>query len=329
MTHRIVQFLALISAVAAAYVVFATRMATEPAEQTFQAQETDDLKWLGTVRSAELNEISGVAISHHYSEAAWVHNDSGGEPIVYLISLQGQLLARCKLLKADNRDWEDVCCFHYGEKNYLLVGDVGDNGSKNRECNLYLFDEPIGELAPKGVSELPIQAWRAIRFSYEDGPRNCEAVGFDESSASVIAIEKKPWSSTDAKSSGVYVIDIRSWLGDGDRTEQPAAKAQRVAELAIPNVTGLAFSSTGKELVVRDYLSGYLFEREADQSWIECIGRTRPTTFALPIQKQGEAICFAADGKHVIVVSEFAKSPIWSVRLPVANDLREAGSRRE
>ncbi len=316
MNKRHSQFVALILLVAGACGVFGIPVTSLSAAQRSHVQEPDILERLGTIRSAELNEISGIARSRRYEDAAWVHNDSGGGPTVYLVSFRGRLLARCPLVGAENRDWEDICCFQFGEKNYLLVGDVGDNASKQKECKLYLFEEPIGDLDPASVSEFPIQAWREIRFSYNDGPRNCEAVGFDESSATVLVVEKKLASRTDAEAPGVYAIDIRPWLDGGDRTKQSAAKAKRVAEIAIPNVTGLSFSSAGSELVVCDYLHGHLFQRETDESWIECIKRNRPTTFALPIQKQGEAICFAADGKHVIVVSEFAKSPIWSVRLP-------------
>jgi hypothetical protein len=277
--------------------------------------DTDFVRCVGTVRARELAEISGMALSRRFPNAFWVHNDSGHDAILYLISMQGKLLAKCPVESAINRDWEDICCFTHRGRNFVLIGDIGDNGMNQESCRLYLFEEPPLQLKPGQVVDHPISRCTEIEFTYSDGPRDCEAFGFDAKSQSLFFIEKIAGNVKATSPPGVYSMRIDSWL-DPQASDRPSiTKLDRVADLPVRNVTAMAFSIDNQKLIARDYFYGYLFERHADDDWEAILQRNQPKSFVLPIERQGEAVCFSSNGDSIYVTSEFTGQPIWQVML--------------
>src|SRR5690606_31051496 len=63
---------------------------------------------LTLLKEKRLSEISGIAASVVNPGLFWVHNDSGGEPEVYLIDKSLNILLTCRLEGIENRDWEDI-----------------------------------------------------------------------------------------------------------------------------------------------------------------------------------------------------------------------------
>ena len=61
-----------------------------------------------TLQDRVLNEVSGVVASRVHTPDLWVHNDSGGEPAVYVISPDGKSLGTYTVDGATNVDWEDI-----------------------------------------------------------------------------------------------------------------------------------------------------------------------------------------------------------------------------
>ena len=277
--------------------------------------DTDLVQCVGTVHARELAEISGMAVSLRYPNAFWVHNDSGHAAILYLISMQGKLLAKFPITCATNRDWEDICCFNHQGRNFVLIGDIGDNGAIGKSCRLYLFEEPQGKLIPGQVVEHAVDRCEEIEFTYPDGPRNCEAIGFDSSSLSVFLIEKVAGNVRSKSQPGVYAMSIAAWLDPQAKQRPSTTVVERVANFPVRNVTAMAFSDDTQKLIVRDYFHGHYFEREKDEDWKSCFRRSEPRSFVLPIERQGEAVCFSSDGGSIFVTSEFQGQPIWKVRL--------------
>ena len=276
--------------------------------------DTNLVQCVGTVRARELAEISGMAVSRCYPDAFWVHNDSGHDAILYLISMQGKLLAKFPIMCATNRDWEDICCFNHQGRNFVLIGDVGDNGAIGKSCRLYLFEEPEVQLKPGEVVEVSIDHCEEIEFTYPDGPRNCEAFGFDSSSLSVFLIEKLAGNIKTKTQPGVYSMFIEAWLDPQAKNRPATTTLDRVADIRLRNVTAMAFSNDNEQLVVRDYFHAHYYERAKDEDWKSCFSRGEPRSFALPIERQGEAICFSPDGGSIFVTSEFQGQPIWKVK---------------
>ncbi len=280
----------------------------------------DSLTKLGVVRGNELTENSGISRSHLYPDSVWCHNDSGHSPTLYLVRYDGQLLAKCPVTKAQNADWEDVASFEIDGVPYLLVGDVGDNRGRRQNIAFYLIREPVLELGDGKVVEQPVEILQKIVAVYEDGPRNCEAIGVCQASGELFLVEKKAFGSRGQKP-GVYTLDLKPFLqGLAKRGKGGRQELRRVAEFPVRNVTGMAFSEDSRKVVIRDYLAAHLLVRGEKETWQERFQRGKPRLLPLPIERQGEAICFEAGGQAVITTSEFARQPIWKVTIENPSD---------
>ena len=81
----------------------------------------------------------------------------------------------------------------------------------------------------------------------------------------------------------------------------------------------MAISPNGKRLAIRNYLTSHIFERVAVdgklQTWESVFRNSKPITVPMPLQVQGEAICFTSDNEHVILTSETARQSIWKVHV--------------
>ncbi len=105
---------------------------------------------------AELDENSGmVAIN---DSTYWFLNDSGNEPILYLVNNQCEILKRKYLLNAPNIDWEEMA--HDPDGN-IYIGDFGNN--KNRRESLYIYKVSTQSLYNKADT---IQPEWGICYSY-------------------------------------------------------------------------------------------------------------------------------------------------------------------
>ncbi|MCH2181274.1 MAG: hypothetical protein MK108_04645 [Mariniblastus sp.] len=280
----------------------------------------DILTKLGVVRGNELTENSGIARSHLYPDSVWCHNDSGHSPTLYLVRTDGTVLARCPVSRAQNADWEDIGSFEIKGTSYLVVGDVGDNRGRRQNIAFYLIKEPALQLADGKVVEQPVRILQKIVAVYEDGARNCEAIGVCGASGELYLVEKKPLGSPGANP-GVYSLDLKPFLeGAPAGRKRGRHEIRRVADFPVRNVTGMAFSADSKKVIIRDYLAAHLMERREGESWQERFQRGQTRLVPLPIERQGEAICFEMDGQAVITTSEFARQPIWKVEIETLSE---------
>ena len=100
-----------------------------------------------------LSEVSGVVASRQRSDLLWMHNDSGGEPILYAVGTDGAQRGRYSV-PGDAIDWEDLalaaCPDGVGE--CIWVGDIGDNRRARTSVNILVVPEPCKTEIP-GRSE--------------------------------------------------------------------------------------------------------------------------------------------------------------------------------
>ena len=129
---------------------------------------------LGRIESQKIVESSGLALSHYFKDAFWTLNDSGNSNEIYLISFDGKLLSTVELKGVKNLDWEAMCPAKIDGQNFLIIGDVGDNGRRRKYCELHLIREPSKQ--KQSAKTKPI----SIKIEYPDGAVNCEAIGFEQ-----------------------------------------------------------------------------------------------------------------------------------------------------
>jgi len=303
-------------------------VSVEPNPNVAQDTKTDKIpQMMGTIKESEVTESSGLAISGRTPDAFWTHNDSGNSAHLYLTKTNGKSLARCKLKDARNVDWEAMCSFKHDDKPWLMVADVGDNGLKREKLKIYLLPEPElpadkkstkKKSKKKSKSGVKIESDTAVvEFTYEDGAHNVEAAAITPDGKSVWFIEKIYSNDRRPVQPGIYKLPLQESHFQIERNKDaPFYAAKRLADYPIRNVTGMAFSPDGRRLIVRNYLNAHAFTRPEGQSWEKTVSITKPTPIIMPIQSQGEAICFTADSKSVLITSEFKRSTIWKVDLP-------------
>jgi hypothetical protein len=257
---------------------------------------------LGTLDCLLVDESSGLAASHVVEGGFWTHNDSGGEPRLFLFGSDGVSISEWGLDGAEARDWEDMCSFERDGVPYLLVADTGDNNHQRDYLTLYLVAEP--QRASQG-GRVTVEA--ALRIRYAGGPHDCEGIGVDTETGVVLLVSKERRRST----ARAYAFPLEAFADAG---EEPLV-LEPVADLpseVLPMTTALDVSSDGRRAVVLTYLDAYEFRRGADETWGQAFARA-PRRIGMPLRRQGESICYGTDGVTLYLTSEKLPTPLWRV----------------
>lgn len=282
------------------FIILLLAIGTLAAEPSFRLQ-ADPAK----LASRAVTEASGLAVSPTDAGFLWMINDSGGTPEIHLSGTDGTSRGSVKIADAKNTDWEDLAAFSLGGEPYLLIADIGDNASKRSSCTLYIVHEPTLPADGKSVSgEIPI-AWE-ISFSYEDGPRDCEAVAVDAKGGKIILVNKR------TEIPGVYELPLRP--GKNPVARKIGTTATKASGISFPipfgnQPTGMDISADNRMAAIVTYLGVFLFKREQDETWADALAR-RPEFLGAHGLAQAESVAFSRDGKRIFAVSEKANSPI-------------------
>ncbi len=247
-----------------------------------------------------VDESSGLACSRNRPGVFWTHNDSGDDARLYAFDLKGRDLGWCVLADVYAFDFEDVASFTLGQKNYLLVGDIGNNGLASTVQILYLIEEPpVDPQRGPAVRRAPVV--QIMHFAYEDDHRNCEGLAVDPTGKTILLVSKETGSAC-----YVYALD---WPKNNPKK---ATTARKIATLKIPPATALDVSPDGRRAVVLTYANAYEYTRRPKEDWAAAFAR-RPSEIALPPRLQGEAICYGPDGKTLYLTSEKLPTPLLEV----------------
>ena len=254
---------------------------------------------IAKLANASVNESSGVAAGQTNEGVFWTHNDSGDSPTLYAFNRKGEHLATLNIAGAAARDWEDMCSFKLAGKGVLLIGDVGDNLRIRGRCTLYAVHEPKLPARParRALSASIVQR---VHFRYADGAANCESIGFDPASRTVIIV---------TKSSGPCGVYLLPWP---TKPSDRAVALESVATLDLPMTTAMDVSPDGRRAVVLTYGDAYEYTRAAKQTWADAFKR-KGRRIKMPRRGQGESICYGPDGRSLYLTSEGTATPLWEV----------------
>ncbi|MEX0819545.1 MAG: hypothetical protein WD070_08120 [Pirellulaceae bacterium] len=255
--------------------------------------DTPRVRQLATLANADILESSGIAASLVTPNLFWTHNDSGDGPRLFAFNEAGADLGVVALAGITAIDWEDMASFRRNQTGWLLVADVGDNARRRETCQLHLLPEP-------GLTTRTATAHHTIHFRYEGGPRDCEAVGVDGASNTVLLVSKAAFRCE------VFALTIPAV--SSTRT----LVARSIAVISIPFATALDISPDGERAIVLTYADAYEFQRRGNEPWAEAFKR-EPRVVKMPPRRQGEAICYAPDGRSLYLTSEKWPTPLWKV----------------
>lgn len=273
-------------------------------------------EYLGPLRDEAVPELSGLAASHRRGGVQWALSDSGNEPV--LVALDADL-KRVDVVRVEgviNHDWEDLASFEQDGRAWLLIADTGDNFSLRSEVSLILLAEPE-------AGQTSITPSRTIRFRYEDGARDCEAMAVDAPRRRVLLADKRRYPV------GLYELPLER---DGDVGDAVQA-ARRLADFPdlmptpLPRVqtlsgsqwrgtaTAMDLSPDGLSLIVLSPLSASLFRRGPGQDW--------PTVLAQPLLSQRlpklpgfESMAFETGGGSARLATESRPAHFYRWTLP-------------
>jgi hypothetical protein len=257
---------------------------------------------VGNLANQQINEASGLASSRLYPAVLWVINDGGNDPMLYAVGIDGADLGTFRVDGASNYDWEALASFQLQDTAYLLIADVGDNWEQRKTSSLYVVEEPA--ITKTGLSDDTAVsiAWQ-VRFTYEDGPRDCEAVAVDTVHQRVLLLSKRSLPPL------LYELPLQP------TQEDVIAVAQKLT--TIPHFswpTAIDLTPDGLSAVVLTYNGIYLFSRRQNEGWPDAF-KKQPQRLHFTQLSQQEAACFGFYGKSVYVTSEKLPAPLVRIDL--------------
>ena len=280
-------------------------------EDTAQARQEPAFQRAGKLAAAGLDEASGIQAGS--DGVFYLHNDERAR--LFIADASGGNLG-VLAVAANNRDWEDITRVPGEHGPLLVIGDIGDNHGTRKRISLYFLPEPAA--ADPGQ---PVAVRHRLRVTYPDGPRDAESLAYDPASGMLLILSKRD------QPPRLYGIplDLALWkqeteaefLGEVPGFRPPTRRdilTNPGRGLWVSQPTGLDISPDGRLAAVITYRSLYLFERGAEESWIEAFQRA-PEEIIGPPGSHDEAVCFSADGRSVLVTSEGSAAPLYRLDL--------------
>jgi hypothetical protein len=248
---------------------------------------------LAQLKNENLREISGIAASIEYPKHFWVHNDAGNKPIIYLLDENLDVKLTCELEGVENRDWEDIAVGPGPDsaKNYIYVGDIGDNDGKHKYKHVYRLEEPVSK---DGETNVTVTAVDKITFSLDDGPKDTETLLLEPLTKNLYVVSKRE--------QPVYLYELKYPYA----INEPHT-AKQLLSLPMTAIVGGDFAPDGTEILLKSY-NDVMYWRSTSQGSIS--ETLKASAVRLPYQKepQGEAITWARDGSGYYTLSEEIKN---------------------
>ena len=265
----------------------------------------------GLMLDAQLDEVSGLAVSMRHDDVLWMVNDGGNDAHLYAVSPRGSKLATLQVEGVDNTDWEDIAAFALDGRDYLLVADTGDNGGLRKTLQLHVFEEPAR------VADATVRPAWSIVFRWPDGARDCEAVAVDPAAGEVLLVSKK------RQPPELFAVPLRSAGGDAPQVARllgtlagvPQGDDEEVAanpELARlrSQVTAADIARDRHALAVLTYRDVLVYQRRGREDWASAVARP-PDVHPLPWVPQAEALGWSADGRALFATGELSPAPLF------------------
>lgn len=247
-------------------------------------------KQLAQIRHKKLLEVSGLAASANNPGMLWALNDSGNAAEVFLVDEQLNIHVTIKLKGLKNRDWEDIAVGPgpVEGKNYLYVGEIGDNMAAFQYKYVYRFEEPVQAQAANMV----IEKFDTITFQLPDGKKDTESLMIHPKTKNLYVISKRE--------QPVYVYELSYPYSTND-----TITATKLLAIPFTQIVAGDFSADGEELLIKSYRNTYYWNI-GSRNLKEAL-KDQPLIVQYKEEPQGESITFSRDGKGFYTLSELVK----------------------
>lgn len=258
---------------------------------------------LGYSTDTRLKEISGLVVSRKNPGVFWVHNDSGDVPVLYALDQSMSIQSMITVNGAKHIDWEDITHATIDQKNYLFIGDIGDNRALRKSITVYKVAEPdLTSQRPKEIDVL-----QSIELFYEDGARDAEALLYDTQTNELIVVTKRD------QRSRVYAAALQNTQGS-ITTELKFVGTLQIEPLAIdiPQMRSYLHYITAADqhedgsVVIKNYFRTWRYTNPDRLPLKNLITQNKPQQLPYLLEQQGEAIGFGSDSNTYFTTSECA-----------------------
>lgn len=215
--------------------------------------------------SSKLGEVSGIETQSR--DIFFAINDSGEDPVLYIMKSDGIIVHKIFIQGAKNVDWEDLSV----DDNFLYIGDIGNNRNQRKDLKIYrvqindLLEYYIdGELNHNPPDTLKAQSYAfnypdQINFPPEERRMNFDSEALTYADGKLLILSKdrsKPYKGI----CKIYEVDL---------SIKPS-KTKLLQEIQLKGVSWLTGSVTGcdylnNKLYVLTYKRLYIFERTKGQ----------------------------------------------------------------
>jgi hypothetical protein len=272
----------------------------------------EEPKVIGTIKSQEITESSGLVASKCQAGVYWTHNDSGDGPFVFAINTAGGTLGVWRVQNAENEDWEDIAEYKDALGScFIYIGEIGDSKFKRpNEHIIYRVREPVVANSGAPTNEdhaIMTEPAESIIFKYPDRNHNAETLMVHPRTGDIYVLTK-----VTTGPSGVY--KIRPDFGSAT-----LVTAQKIAAISVPSVpngllTGGDIAPDASHVVICDYAGAYEMTLPAEARAFDDIWKQSPERINIGKLEQGEAVCYSADGSSILATSEGKHAPIVEVK---------------
>lgn len=242
--------------------------------------------------NGSLTEISGMAASRINAGYLWVHNDGGNPSEIFLIDDSLRIKLTCKL-PVMNRDWEDIAVGPGPDptKNYIYLGDIGDNLKIFPYKIIYRFEEP--KIPAASIKVMEIKKVDAIVFTLPGETKDSETLMLDPNTRNLYILTK--WENP------VQLYEISNPTSTRDTLE-----ARKVLDIPLTLIAGGDISPDGKEILIKNYRRVFYWQNPNSLPLQEVMN-AEPKIIPYEEEAQGEAIAWKKDGTGFYTVSEQSK----------------------
>lgn len=271
--------------------------------------ETQPWRWsepsfAGIPDSQKLAELSGLTRSNSHPGLFWAINDGDNRAEIIAIDAGATTKAAVTVEGIRNVDWEDIASYRMDGSNYLAIADTGDNGGLRPELFIHAIEEP------SRLDAASVKPLRSLRFIWQDGARDSEALFASGEKRMFYLISKKrvpaelyalPFDAADGSSprllarlQGIAQPDAETMNSKGDYGRYRA------------QITGADLSPDGRVFAVLNYQQVYFYALpDGPVTAIQPL-----SSMTLPWLPQAEGIAFSQDGKSLFIGSEQTPTPI-------------------
>ena len=190
-------------------------------------------------------EASGLVESRRSPGTFYTHDDSGGEPEIYVLADDGRVVATQPLDGVVNRDWEDIALGPGRSGGSIYVGEIGDNGGSEDSIVVYRIPEPELDGQPDGTV-LPPVVPEMVELLSPDGARDAEALFVDPASGDLYVISKRE------SRSRVYRASSPAFAGE-------TVTLEFLNELPLGGVVAADVCPDGQTVLAKTYFGVYAF----------------------------------------------------------------------